>query len=143
MPSREILMDPVLFTYASSEGESYTSSSGNRYGRSPADIAQTTDEYFQDEPETSDLGHIVDELVDSLPERQRLCIQLRVFARMPYSQIARRLGFFCGDPPYPNKKKAWRAVHRALDALRDSLTDLPPRQQLLVGHLIPDAEDEA
>lgn len=142
MSSREILMDPILFTYSSSPGESYQATSGNRYGKSPADIAQTTDEYFKGEPETAPLGHIVDELVDHLPERQRLCIQLRVFARMPYSQIARRLDFYCGDPPYPNKKKAWRSVQRALDALRDSLTDLPPRQQLLVGHLIPDTEDD-
>lgn len=76
------------------------------------------DDYFASEPMDSTLGVGMDALVEALPEAERLCVEYRVYARMSYGSIARELGWFCGSPPYPNRKRAWSTTKRAFDRLK-------------------------
>lgn len=106
----EILIDPEWLTFEDGQYRLTEHSSHH-------------DVYFETD-QTSALGHALDRLVDTeLGQTERACIELRVFAGLPYSHIAVELDWWCGDPPYPNRKRAWRTTRRALAKLADAIGD--------------------
>lgn len=77
------------------------------------------DVYFAEGPEDpGPLGDLLDRLLDGLSEDERACVELRVHAGESFQRIAAFLGWFCGDPPVPNRKRAWSVTTRALARLR-------------------------
>lgn len=77
------------------------------------------DDYFVEDIDDTQ-GLYFDALVDELPESERDCVQLKVFAQLSYRQIAEELGWFTNG--LPDKKKAWRNTYRGLRKLREKLS---------------------
>lgn len=78
------------------------------------------DVYFEDHSDSEEAGNL-DALVAELSEDERDCIELRVYALLSYREVAECKDWYFGDPPQPNKKKAWRVTSRAIRKLRRSL----------------------
>ncbi len=62
------------------------------------------------EPTWPDIGTVLDEVVDELPEKDRAALLLRFFARQPFADIGRELGV--------SENAARMRVDRAVEALR-------------------------
>lgn len=92
-----------------------------------AALLATEDTYFQEEPRETEAQRVLDRLLEELPEPMGDAVRMRVIAGYTYQAIAEELGWECGEPPYPNRMKAWRTVKIGLERLRDLIitdTDL-------------------
>lgn len=83
-----------------------------------AEAFSVEDEYFAEDTDDTQ-GLYFDSLVDELPEDERDCVQLKVFAQLSYRQIAEEMDWYTNG--LPDKKKAWRNTRRGLKKLREVL----------------------
>lgn len=81
------------------------------------------DEYFAPDPQDSALSLVLDSLTQQLSEEEQACLELRIYGRYSYTEIARQMEWCYGNPPTVDRKKAYRAVKRALDKLRAMIGD--------------------
>ena len=65
------------------------------------------------EPSWPEVGPVLDEVVDELPERDRAAVLLRFFARKPFADLGRELGV--------SENAARMRVERAVESLRSAL----------------------
>jgi RNA polymerase sigma factor (sigma-70 family) len=65
------------------------------------------------EPSWHEIGPVLDEVVDELPEKDRAAVLLRFFARKPFAEVGRELGV--------SENAARMRVDRAVDSLRAAL----------------------
>src|SRR4051812_25050757 len=65
------------------------------------------------EPSWHEIGPVLDEVVDELPERDRAAVLLRFFARKPFADVGRELGV--------SENAARMRVERAVESLRSAL----------------------
>ena len=116
MPS-ETSIDPAWFGVDSYNG--YQRASEDRY-------------FVEEEPEDATAA-LLDELLATLPPPLGEVVRLHVHTGLSYRDIALWMGWFCGDPVLPNKKRAWRAVRRGLVQLRIRIESDPELQFLNPG----------
>jgi len=100
-----------------------------RIGRERLRQTAYEDEYFAEEPVDSAAAIALDRLLDCLDERSREVLELRIYGLQSYRAIARHYGWMLqprnGGKPYPDHKRAWKIVHRALAELRDEIKNNP------------------
>jgi RNA polymerase sigma factor (sigma-70 family) len=65
------------------------------------------------EPSWHEIGPVLDEVVDELPEKDRAAVLLRFFARKPFADVGRELGV--------SENAARMRVDRAVESLRSTL----------------------
>lgn len=139
--TKEVLLDPALFEFLDADpADGYRDRNPDAAG--PVRTVSTHDSYFELEG-TRALGIVLDGIVGrELSDEAQQVIRLRVDARMSYAEIATEMGWWIdSDPPYPNKKRAWREVKAALEKLRDAIHESPQWSKDLIGHRLPEDDD--
>lgn len=99
------------------------------------------DSYFGDELDPTSLEHILDTILDGLPEPERVSIQLTVLARFSYREASALLD---ADPDVTwshDPKAIWRHRRRGLDLLRKTLTGTPWVRVFLADHIPTEGEE--
>lgn len=121
--SHEILVDPAWLRsdFAGSR----------RYHRTALDLASRTsteDVYFEAIPEgDGPASPALDALLEQLAPALGAAVRLRVLESMSFREIAVELAWYTPRRPLrgrvqrPDKKRAWRAVHDGLAALRHQI----------------------
>lgn len=111
-PSQEALWDPQWFNY----NDAVLEHGMVHHEQYPGD----------DLPERSrdfDLLDLLEEATSALPEHQRELVRARLHEQLTFHELAVAHDWKCGDPAYIDRKKAYREVHKALDALRDEIEE--------------------